>query len=535
MAVTATGRRISAYTGATFRVAADRGGWNASPNLDLLDPTAMTEAVNINLHRGGRETRGGVEKANATAITGSPRIMGIIQFRLSSGSAFTVTATADGKIQKDYGTVLKSGLALNRVVHMTAFRDKLYICNGADRPQVWDGVAASTTDLANVPADWSGTNWPKQIVIHGRGVSERLWAYGVPGKLNSLYASGDRSDNFADGTVIKKTIETEDGFGIVGLGTFGGRLIPIGKRRAYLVVDDDLSTANWGYERAQWAGGVASERLLARTPNDLIAMDESGDVYSIIAVQTSGDYRAVSLSRPPFLDAWIRDHLDLTALADWHMLYDPELRALRIFVQRSRQTQVDTSLVFYVDRPPEEAWVRHEFNHAGGASASAIERVNNRERILVGGYNGHAYRLEDATALDDGISYQGRFSTPEMTFDDPRALKRYDRGWLAMRPQGAEEVAVTIEVDGLTTVGDFLLVDEDGNQVVDEAGNAIVGGDAKMLLVKPQFAARVVNASHPLGIVGTRLRSHVRDNVAGERFFISQLLYDFLPLGPAPQ
>src|SRR3990167_5373846 len=157
-----------AYIGQTYRIPCDRGGWNASPNFDLLPPTAMTEALNINLHRGGRETRGGVEKVNETVITDAPRIMGITQFRLKNGNTFTVTATDDGKIQKDYATELKTGLTINRAVHMTTFQDKLYICTGTGVPQTWDGAAASTSNLANVPTDWTGTNQPKQMIVHGR-------------------------------------------------------------------------------------------------------------------------------------------------------------------------------------------------------------------------------------------------------------------------------------------------------------------------------------------------------------------------------
>ena len=101
------------YKGETYRIPAIRGGWSANPNMDLVPPESMTEAVNINLHNGGRESRGGTTKVNATAISGAPRIMGVFQFRKKNGNTFIVTTTADGKIQKDYSTVLKTGLTAN--------------------------------------------------------------------------------------------------------------------------------------------------------------------------------------------------------------------------------------------------------------------------------------------------------------------------------------------------------------------------------------------------------------------------------------
>lgn len=537
MAITKRGV-VSGYKGQTYAVPAMRGGWNTNTNVDLIPPESMVEALNINLHRGGRETRGGVDKVNGTPIAGSPRIMGVFQFRKKNGNTFIVTATADGKIQKDYTTVLKSGLATNRVTTFEVFNDTLYICNGSDIPQLWDGVAASTSDLAagKRPTDWSGTNHPVMVKKHGRGVSEALWAFGVASQKQRIYASATGTDNFSDAQVTTINIETGDGFGIVGMEEFGNRLIPIGKRRAYLIEDSDPSRANWGYSAAQWEGGVGGLRLLTKTPNDLIAMAEDGEIYSVVTTQNVGDYRAVSLTRPAHIHAWIADNVALSAIDDFHMIYDPVLRALKIFVLLVGQNTIDTALVFFIDRPPEEAWVRHQYFAPSIASSSALIREGAGDwRVYTGGHAGTVYALESVTALDDGIAFTNGFTTPERTFGDPRSLKRYDLGWLVMRPQGAEQMKVGLFVDGKAVGSGFLLVDELGNPVIDENGNMIEGLHQEFFFVKPEPGNRLVNASYPLGLIGTRLQADFVNNVGGEKFFVSQELYDFLPLGPAPQ
>src|SRR3990167_2981141 len=123
------------YRGETYRIPYLKGGWNTNLNTDLLPPETMIEAININLHRGGRETRGGVVKVNGTPITGAPQIMGMYQFRKKNGNTFIITCTSTGKIIKDYTTELKTGLTASMYPSFEVFDDKLYIFNGADRPQ----------------------------------------------------------------------------------------------------------------------------------------------------------------------------------------------------------------------------------------------------------------------------------------------------------------------------------------------------------------------------------------------------------------
>lgn len=527
---------MSIYKGQTWKVPCNRGGWFPNPNADVIPPESMQEAENINLHNGGRETRGGVEKVNATPISGSPRIMGIVQFRKKNGNEFIVTATADGIIQKDFATVLKTGLSTNKIATFETFNDVMYIPNGANIPQTWDGVAATTSNLANPAADWSGSSFPKRMVKHGRGASERLWAFGAPNNLESVYASATGSDNFLTG-VVKIPIETGDGFGIVAMEEFGDRLIAFGKRRAYLIEDTDVDTANWGYSPAQWEGGVGGLRLLAKTPNDLIAMSEDGEIYSVITTQQTGDYKQASITRPSFLHKWIESNVDLSKIDDFHMIYDWSLRAIKVFVVRIGQTKIDTALVFFIDRPPEEAWVQHLYAGLDSdkfASCSTLVRISaGNWKVYAGGHNGHAYKLESSILTDDGTYYNSRFLTLDDPFGNPRLLKRYDQDWLVLQPQGGERIGTNIYVDGRAIVGDgFQLVDQQGNFIVDESGNNIASEAGTAWIITPTAGTRLVNEPFRLGVRGIRKQVEVNQLEPGKKMFISQILSDHTPLGP---
>ena len=575
------------YSGGTFNIDCSRGGLNHNKNLDEIPPEAMVHpSRNINLHEGGRKKRGGTSKVDAADMSGTPRLMGIYDFQMKNGNQFLLRVDTNGSIWKDDVTTLNTGWATGQKAEFVGTDDKVYITNGSDIPQTWDGDASTTEDLgstgetapttitvalANVdgsvddgthrwkatfinahgetvggdvsnqltvqgiatagactddlagdgvgnvddglhsykitfvtatgeteggttsagvtvadqatdgkvaltdiplgasgttsrkiyrtiagdigshllvdtladnstteyeddtadsglgaavpttnttdgqvsltaiptgpagvtsrkiyrtvsgdtgdyklvgslgdnttttytdntadaslgasapgtntahlrPTDWTGTNHPKAIVIHGRGASERGWAFGCPENIYTVYApkNGD-FDDYSDTNVVAINIHTNDGFGIIGAVEFGDRLICFGKTKAYIIDDTSTSTANWGYQEVQWRGGAGSHRLIVRTPNDIMVMTEDGDVYSVAAVQSYGDYKAASLARPAFIDRWIREHARLSSIEDFHAVYDPKLRAIKWFIVRLGLTNIDTALVQFID------------------------------------------------------------------------------------------------------------------------------------------------------------------------------------------
>lgn len=520
------------YSGQTYTIPCDVGGWSNNPNTDLIKPENMIDCLNINLHQGGRETRGGVEEVNETAITSGPDIMGLFQFKTKAGASLIVTGTNDGKIQKDYATGLKTGLGEDKYYNFCVFEDTLYICNGNDVPQTWDGVAVSTSDLADIPADWTDNSFPKGMIKHGKGASERLWAFGCPDNPETIYVSATGTADFSDASVTKIVIETGDGSGIVGLVEYGDRLIALGRKKPYLIDDTELDVANWGYVDAQWEGGAAHHRLVCKTPNDVVAMSDDGQVYSILTAQTYGDYIAQSLTRPVYIDTWIKENIDLSKIAQFHMVYDSVLRAVKIFMVRKKQTDVDFCLVYFIDRGPENGWVKHQFADSYFASCSAeVEVSTGVWEIYTGGTNGHVYSLESDTLSDDDLYYPSSFTLPELTFGNPRLPKRYDKVWAVIKPQGTETIKVSLIVDGLFLTGGYLLGDENGYNIGDEEGDMIGGGAALSWEITSTGASNyLTNNGFSLGIIGKRIQAEFFNNAIEEKFFISQILFDFIPL-----
>jgi hypothetical protein len=171
-----------------------------------------------------------------------------------------------------------------------------------------------------------------------------------------VYASANADgDDFSDANVTTIKINTGDGYGIVGAVEFGDRLICFSRSRPYIIDDIDPTTSGWGYEAAQWDGGVANFRLICRTPNDIVCMQDDGEIYSVLAAEKYGDYQTASLTRKSYMHKWISENVNLQYVNMFHSIYDPSLRAIKIFVVRQGQTTVDTALVYFIDRPPDQA------------------------------------------------------------------------------------------------------------------------------------------------------------------------------------
>jgi hypothetical protein len=515
-----------------YSIPGSRGGLNHNPNIDDISPESMIHpSRNINLHQGGRESRGGTTKINGTAGYGSQRLMGAYDYTNSAGTQFTVVGTTDGKIWKDTTTTIKTGLTIGKHFSFAEMNGKLYITNGADRPQVWDGIGASTTDLVLIPTDWTGTSFPFKLIVHGRGNSERMWAIGA--KPKTIYASknndGVAEADFSNANVLTFFIETGDQTGITGGIEFGDRLVLFSKRRSFIMVDDDLTVANWGYEQAQWLGGAANHKVIVKIANnDALCMTDDGDIYSFTAVQSYGDYKAASLVRPAFIDKWIRDYIDLTQIANFHGIYNPMLRYVDFFMDyKDIGSNNNVSLRFFLDRSPAEAWMPQDNQTSAsgyGASTSFLFKVaDGNYQIRTGDYSGFIWRLETANKNDDSLGYYAGFRTPFLTFGDNRTTKHYKRGRITAVPKGNWNLQVKTFVDLATYPA----------QNISLAGTGAVLGSF-LLGTDSLGGQEIVDKIVIVDAVGKRISREYFNSNANEAFFISSLQEDFKPISVRP-
>lgn len=530
------------YSGQVYNISCADIGFNASPNFDSVPPNSMiSPSKNVELHEGGIGKRGGSAHVNSTVISGTPDITGLYDFRLISGTQIIMGGTGGGKILSAITgtpTELKTGLASDSFYNFITYNNKVYITVyksiTASVPQKWDGAAGSTSDVgagATLPTDWASNAFPKQLIVHGYGNSERVWAFGTPGKQNWIYITpnndGASDADFSQATIITLYIETGDGFGLVGGVEFQDRLIGFGKRKAFVIDDADPNTDMWGYAEAAWEGGAATHRLIVKTPNDLICMMEDGEIYSVSAAQEYGDYKLGSISRPHFLHKWIKDNVDLTKIEQFHGTYDRKLRAVRFWVIRSNKTTCDTQLVYYIDRGK---WsIEDNQSYASGCSAACSAEVRaavGDYNIYTGDYDGFIWKLNQATKSDNGNGYWAGFKTPHLSFEggDETGLSRVEKFFRSGRfigvPKGDYNINITAIIDGGDSTSETVsLVGTGATLGSFVLGTDVLGGN------------EVLDKDFPIGLSGKRLALEFSNSTAGQDFFISALSVDFKPLG----
>lgn len=505
-------------------------GYNANPNVDNIPPNSMVSpSRNVNIHEGGIGKRGGTAHVDAAAMTDAPRIMGIFDYTLNSGTQYIIRATADGKLYRDDTNTIKTGLGTSKFSSFTVMNNKLYAANGYNIIQVWDG--SSIIDLAAPSADWSSTNHPSQILVHGNSNSERMWALGVASKLNFLYYSVDNDGasnaNFSGAGSGQLYIETGDGSGLVGMVEYQDRLFAFSKKKSFRVVDDDATPTNWAYVEAGWSGGAAHNRLIIVTPNDIVAMTEDGEVYSVTAAQTYGDYKSASLSRPAFIHKYIKDNVDLAYINDFHMIYDPVLRVINIYVVKKGSTEVNTALCYFIDRSPDKAWaIKDNQTYASGwnASTSALIRASaGTYKIYTGDYDGYLWELETANKNDNSNGYYAGIKIPYQSFGNHRLTKRYDYLRAVVKPIGAYSLTVSVSIDGSQSMTGSMSMAGTGSTL----GTFVLGTDVLGGL-------DLIDTELKIGDRGRRINVELYNSNADQDFFISQIMFDFKPLGVRP-
>src|SRR5512147_2634468 len=161
------GGLLMSYRGSTLLIDCGKVGFNADRNLSAIQNSGLIyPSRNFNLQEGGIKKRGGTKLVESMGT-------GTIPVMYKYGSF--VMRQFGAKIYKNSTTDI-TGAAVYSIASFAVMNEKLYIADTAVAPKIWDGVAASASNLTNLSADWTVDNYPSEFLLHGRFNSERLWA-----------------------------------------------------------------------------------------------------------------------------------------------------------------------------------------------------------------------------------------------------------------------------------------------------------------------------------------------------------------------
>lgn len=509
------------YVGQALRLLLDQAGMQYGRNTENLIPVALVDpTANVNFHEGGAGKRGGTD--DLITVTQVYPVRGIYQVKQKSGTNQLVYAKSDGKIYKtNDSTTLKTGMSTSNYFHFSMFNDQAFICDGATKPQFWDGSAGSTSDLTAYPTDWSGSDYPFMMIPHARGANARGWYI----RADAVYASknGD-AKSCGDSDVKKIPVYTEGG--ITGAVDFGGTLFVFSKTKTYIIDDTDTDVANWGYYEAPWTGGVAHWRLICPAGNNVYLMTEEGIIYSIQAVNTYKDFEQVNLTRPAHIDRYFQDKVDLANINEFHSVYDPTLRCVNWFVDVGG-SHVNTNLKYFIDRDPQIAWIPHNnLSYSSGldASASCLYRISaGVYKIYTGDFSGQLWKHEQTTKTDNGNAYQFDIKLKPHDMDNPIMYKHFRDFRIRAKSSGNFTMTVKIWVDGVRKEDKSITISGTGALF----GSAIFGTS---VFAASGFATTTI----PLGYYGYQIEIEVINSTASEDMFVNEIFVSFKNLGSRP-
>jgi len=500
------------------------GSFNGNENLDLIPTGDFSDGSrNANTHNGGAEKRGGTSHVNVSAISGNPTALGGGQLiKQSSGISHIYVAADDGKVYRDYVAILTSRSTTNKT-YFTPMDDKIFICNGYDGVQVDTG--SSVASITTPAADWTGTNQPTKMTVHGRGVSRRAYAWGVPGKEDTLYYSSlGNFEEFAGGTSGTIIVDIRDGYGIIDCISIDENLLIRTKIQDYWLEDSDANVANWGYFKTGWQGGVHSPRLNVHIYNDIYSMASDGEIYTISRAEQLRNYRRASIARPFYIHNWIKNNIDLTKIDDFHMSFDPKIQAIKIWMIRAGESQCDTALIYYVNENkwgiPHDAQDNRDDSGYEAAVSFPVILGPGDEKLYTVDYNGYVWKLEDTTKSDNGNAYKTVLITGWLNLDSPGIEKRIKYGVLHFISRGDYDLDVQWWVDEVQQVTSTVTLGASGAAL----GSFILDTDvlSALQLTKQEF---------DLEQEGERFRFQFSNDGVGEDFFLSHLILPLLSKG----
>jgi hypothetical protein len=451
-----------------------------------------------------------VAGAGVTAGTHSYKITFVTASGESSGGAKSNVVTTDGV----NGQVDLSGIEIGptgttqRKVYRTIAGDTgnhLLVATIADNTTTTYsdttadgslGAASPTTSLAFLPTDWHD-DWPKYMIKHGKSGNNCLVAWGVKAYPNRLYFSENGLADFSNSNVVAMNILTDK---IIAVSEFAGKLIAFSQDKAFIIDDSNTDVANWNYYAAAWEGGCANQNLLVNLPNDIAVMSEEGNIYSVKATFQTGDFEVGSITKPAFIDEWIKQNVDLSQIQKFHAIYDDDLRAIKFFMILNGESLPTICLVYFVDF---NLWSKHTFNikHL----CSGFFKVNNSVwKVLTGGDIGVIHSLEYEVFEDAGAEYESSFKTVPLNMGNPRTQKIVDNLWIVLIPKGTEEIGIKYFIDDVEINELFITTVNEKDM------------SANVLL--------------PIGNVGNRFEFNFT-NYNNSDYFISQFIIDYQDLG----
>ena len=398
---------------------------------------------------------GGSTRINATAITGSPNVMGMYDFWLTgTGGSFTqkfMAVTADQKIWKeDMDGVFDdiSGaavIAADTIPVFETFADLLLIfTSNNNTPLKWNQTG-NVASLAGTPPVGQG------CVIH----ANRLWVWGMnatPSLLRySKYGDPETWSGSDSGTL---TVDDDDGDRIICCESYKDRLIIWkGPNKGSIHFIEGLTPADFAVRKMISGNPMQGPNGTTAVGQDIWFLTRNG-IYSLEATERYGNFSQSDLTR--YQKTFFRNTINLGQIArSWGQHYATKSCAIWTLTQSGI---TDPDLIFGISyaRLKEEGLQCFTWPRRSCFSAAIRNNPTTRlDELVLGTTDGRCERQDTTTrTLANGTAYNFLLETPQLIVapieasDQPVTL---ERAYMKSTPVGPWNAVVDIQRDASTS------------------------------------------------------------------------------------
>lgn len=438
-----------------------QGGLNGSKNMSQVPIIALIKADNITYENGTIEKEGGAAKYNSSAISGTPKILAGHDWNHDGGTQRMVVYTDAGALLKDTGAgtfavTLASGLTTTSGLanfaeggkEVAANNRKLFIYTGNNAVQVLSADGATTTALSTPPADWSGSNQPTFGLIH-----ENLhWAGGNANDAHRMYYSLiTNHEDFTTAGAGSVAIYPGVGEKLVGAVSFKGGMVCFKYPRGIFFVDTSDSTkANWRVLSINKEIGCAGERCYAQVENDIIFLDQNGEIRLLSSIDEFGNVGTRSLSDAHSMGPWFRDNVGMATAGEFLMVYYKTKREVHLACADIGGSDNNLRVVMDFNTPGQ---VKFRYSSRDTPISMWVREVSGQPELTIGDDAGFVWRLDQEARNADSAGYLAEFQTAhtDLSYVDPKLSTRRKNGKyleLVTEPVGNWDLNVDIYWDG---------------------------------------------------------------------------------------
>ena len=397
-----------------IKIVLGRDGIFGLRNRDRIPLGGLVQLRNATLEDNTLRTGPGAALFGS-AITGTPRLLRIIDYWADAATQRTVVMASDGALYEDNGAgggwtdITGIGaLTINGAVphfseggqETTGLARAIFYADGLNAERVRRSTGAFAA-LSSPAPEWTGQNRPRGFLIN-QGYN---WAFGNPSLPHHLIRSLDTNhENFTSTRFAPGIFTGDRGLYVSCAISFKGFIIlwkfPEG---VYAYDTRHADPAQW-YAIRIGSGGAPGPGSAVVAENDVVWIDPVGGWHMLSATQEAGSMRAEDISYRK-LNRFLPDQVSRAMLPRAQLEYVSDRQKLVLACAAQGSTRLNRRIVLDLNNKNEvgERWVVEDRDT--NESIFLRRGADNVQRLMMGDDVGQVWSLDQDTRTKNGAGY----------------------------------------------------------------------------------------------------------------------------------